>query len=200
MACLQEKPGRLTVLARVAHRLGHPTGTPTDPATWPATSWLSFSSKRRTHSAPVYLLALSLKEKTFPMESGEQTQRKRQHIFAVNGAVDFLDVIRELLQEEEYNVTTTNFVPETYEQIAALQPNLLIIDLAVGMKAGWELLERLTDEADTRGIPVIVVSTSPQILNEIKSDPERFGGQRFLRKPVNLDQVLETVDELIGKA
>lgn len=134
------------------------------------------------------------------MESGEQTQRKRQHIFAVNGAVDFLDVIRELLQEEEYNVTTTNFVPETYEQIAALQPNLLIIDLAVGMKAGWELLERLTDEADTRGIPVIVVSTSPQILNEIKSDPERFGGQRFLRKPVNLDQVLETVDELIGKA
>jgi hypothetical protein len=38
-------------------------------------------------------------------------QMRRQHIFVVNGSAEFLDVVRELLQDEHYNVTTTNFVP-----------------------------------------------------------------------------------------
>lgn len=132
--------------------------------------------------------------------SAEQTQRKRQHIFAVNGSSDFLDVIRELFQEEHYNVTTTNFVPETFAQIEALNPSLLMIDLVVGIKAGWDLLERLGIETATRGIPVVVVSTSSQILDEVRSDPSRYGGQRFLRKPFDLEDVLQTVTDLIGPA
>ena len=58
-------------------------------------------------------------------DAHEQTQMKRQHIFAVNGAPDFLEIVRQLLQEERFNVTTTNFVPETFDQIAALHPALL---------------------------------------------------------------------------
>ena len=40
---------------------------------------------------------------------------ERSHIFAVNGSPDFLDILRELFQQEQYNVTTTNFVPGTFE-------------------------------------------------------------------------------------
>lgn len=134
------------------------------------------------------------------MSSSEQTQMNRQHIFAINSAVEFLDIMRELLQGEEYNVTTTNFVPDSFDQIASLQPSLIIIDLAVGVQAGWDLLERLGAEAGTRDIPVIVVSTSPHILEEVEADPDRFSAQRFLRKPVDLDAVLQAIDELIGKA
>ncbi|HEV2127935.1 MAG TPA: response regulator [Thermomicrobiales bacterium] len=134
------------------------------------------------------------------MESNEHRQTQRQHIFAVNGAIEFLEVLRELLQEEEYNVTTTNFVPDTYEQIEALQPDLLIVDLAVGQQAGWDLLKRLADEARTNEIPVIVFSTNPKILEDVQKEPERFGGQRFLRKPIDLDEILDAIHELIGKA
>ena len=56
------------------------------------------------------------------MRTAETTQMARQHIFAVNGSPDFLDLLRELLQDERYNVTTTNFVPATFAQIDALQP------------------------------------------------------------------------------
>jgi CheY-like chemotaxis protein len=134
------------------------------------------------------------------MSSSEQTQMHRQHIFAVNGSPDFLDVLRELLQDEQYNVTTTNFVPETFEQIAALQPDLLIIDLAVGVRAGWALLEQLGRDAQTNEIPVIVVSTSPQILEDVQTEPDRFGGQWFMGKPLDLDHLLGAIDTLIGEA
>src|SRR6478735_10607371 len=98
------------------------------------------------------------------MEVPERTQMDRQHIFAVNGSPDFLDVVRELFQEEDYNVTTTNYVPRTFAQIMALDPSLLIIDLVVGQQAGWDLLEELGNEAATRGIPIVVLSTNPQML------------------------------------
>ncbi|HEX2348902.1 MAG TPA: hypothetical protein VHI51_10765, partial [Ktedonobacterales bacterium] len=58
-------------------------------------------------------------------ETQETRQGQRQHIFAVNHDPEFLDVMRMLLQDERYNVTTTNYVPRTWEQIAALQPSLL---------------------------------------------------------------------------
>ncbi len=134
------------------------------------------------------------------MPSSEQKQMHRQHIFAVNGSPDFLDLLRELLQEEQYNVTTTNFVPDTFDQIDALNPDLLIIDLAVGERAGWDLLEHLGIDAKTEGIPVIVVSTSPQILDDVQAQPDRFGGQRFLGKLIDLDDLLRAIDSLIGKA
>jgi CheY-like chemotaxis protein len=124
----------------------------------------------------------------------------RKHIFVVNGSPDFLDVVRELLQEERYNVTTTNFVPRTFDQIEALDPSLLIIDLAVGIMAGWELLERLSRTAATRDIPVIVVSTDPTYLDTVRADPARYGGQRLLRKPFELGDLLTMVDDLIGPA
>lgn len=134
------------------------------------------------------------------MSASEQSQMERQHIVAVNSSPEFLEVVRELLQDEAYNVTTTNFTPDSFDQIATLQPSLLIIDLAVGERAGWDLLERLEADADTHGIPVIVVSTNADYLEAAKAQPDRFAGQRFLRKPVDLDEVLQKIEELIGRA
>jgi CheY-like chemotaxis protein len=134
------------------------------------------------------------------MHDDERAQMGRQHIFVVNGSSDFLDLARELLQEERYNVTTTNFVPATFEQIEALNPSLVILDLAVGIQAGWDLLERLAHSARLRAIPVIVVSTNPHYLDAVQADPARYGGQRVLSKPFDLDDLLRAVEELIGPA
>src|SRR3954469_7274936 len=105
----------------------------------------------------------------------DRRQEDRKHIFAINGAPEFLNLVRELFQEEGYNVTTTNYVPKSYEQIAALQPDALIVDVVVGQQAGWELLERLHAELETTGIPVWVISTNPSFWRRRKSRPTGMG-------------------------
>jgi CheY-like chemotaxis protein len=77
------------------------------------------------------------------MDFTEIDQAARKHVFVVNGASEFLNLMRKLFQSERYNVTTTNFVPNSFGQIAGLQPDVLIIDLAQGRQAGWDLPERL---------------------------------------------------------
>ena len=132
--------------------------------------------------------------------AAEQRQRERQHIFAVNGASDFLDVVRSLFESESYNVTTTNYVPKTFDQILALEPALLIIDLEIRIQAGWDLLEQLHADAVTQGIPVIIVSTNPNLLEAVQANFARYGGQRFIGKPFDINDLLDAVEDLIGKA
>ena len=127
-------------------------------------------------------------------------QMQRQHIFVVNGSAEFLDVVRELLQDENYNVTTTNFIPETFEQIEVARPSLLIVDLIHGEMAGWELLAEMRHEAATRDIPVILVSTSRQLLEKAEMERVIWGGDRSFLKPFSLDALLEAIQDLIGPA
>ena len=130
---------------------------------------------------------------TIPMGAPEGDQMGRPHIFVVNGAPDFLNLMRELLQDEAYNVTTTNFVPDTFDQIVAAHPDVLIVDLVVGRRAGWDLLEALHAGAATAGIPLIVVSTDPALLARAEELASRYGAAGLLIKPFNLDDLLALI-------
>ena len=125
---------------------------------------------------------------------------ERKHVFVVNSAPEFLDLVRELLQDEHYNVTTTNFVPRTFDQIEALGPDLLLIDLKVGQRAGWDLLEEIQANAVTKGIPVVVTSTDPRLLERAEAEQSKYGGKVRLVKPFDLDDLLAAVRNLIGGA
>ncbi len=127
-------------------------------------------------------------------------QPARKHLFVVNGAPAFLNLMRELFQEEGYAVTTTNFLPESFAQIDAAQPDVLVVDVVVGHQEGWELLERLHAAAATAGIPVLIVSTSPQLIDRARERVTRFGGDAYLGKPFDLEAMLETIRDLLPPA
>jgi DNA-binding response OmpR family regulator len=130
----------------------------------------------------------------------EARQGERKHIFMVNHDPKFLDLVRELLQDASYNVTTTNYVPRTWDQIAALQPDLLVIDLSRLSGAGWDLLERLHAQGVTQRIPIIVTSTDPGMLARVERERARYGGDRLVPKPFHLEVLLDAIHALIGSA
>ncbi len=133
-------------------------------------------------------------------QQAEWDQLERKHIFAINSDPAFLDLLRTFLQEERYNVTTTNFAPRTFNQIVALRPNLLIINLIPQEFSGWDLLERLHSEALTQQIPVIVVSTTPALLDHAHQHRELYGQLGSIALPFDVDVLLHTIHALIGPA
>jgi DNA-binding response OmpR family regulator len=136
-------------------------------------------------------------------EAGRRTtpeQTLRKHVYVINGSPDFLDVVREFLQDERFRVTTTNYVPRSFEMIEAAQPDLLIVDLVQGEQEGLDLLVELRVAASTRDIPVLLMSTLPTMLERVRAQHQMFGGDRYLVKPFDLDDLLETVHEMIGTA
>lgn len=132
--------------------------------------------------------------------NAEQQQMARKHVFAVNASREFLDFLRELLQDEGYNVTTTNFAPHTFDQIAALRPDLIVLDVATGREAGWDLLEHLQREAITNQIPIIITSTDQRSLDRTQGDQARYGSQYYLVKPFDVGALMEAIRSLTGGA
>ena len=133
------------------------------------------------------------------MDDRRHTPRK--HVFAVNSSPDFLLIVRELLADEGYAVTTSTFEPNVFTRIVMRQPDALIVDVAPGETAGWDLLRRLHLETNTCEIPVLVTSTGPALLEQVREEAAWYGTNRcFLTKPLNLDELLITVREMVGDA
>jgi CheY-like chemotaxis protein len=130
----------------------------------------------------------------------DHDQVPRRHVFAINTSPEFLNIVRELFQEEGYNVTTTNFAPNSFAQIEALHPDALIIDIAIGEQAGWDLLKQLDADADTAGIPALILSTDPRFLARAEPHAARYGNHRFLAKPLDLEAMLQAIQEMIGES
>jgi two-component system, OmpR family, response regulator VicR len=126
----------------------------------------------------------------------DQRGTPRKHLFVVNSSPDFLRIARDLFEEEGYGVTTDEFVPTVFARIVMRHPDMLIIDLAPGDPAPWDLLEQLHAEAETTDIPILVTSTSPQLLDQARA---RYGNRHsYLAKPMDLDALVGAVWEMIG--
>lgn len=130
--------------------------------------------------------------------AAEETQMGRQHILMVNRAPALLDLVRVMLDEERYNVTTTNAVPLTFALIEAARPALIIIDLALAERGGWDLLVRLHTEAITAAIPIIVTATDIRLLDHARRYPALFGAQSYLAVPFTVEALVGQVRALIG--
>jgi CheY-like chemotaxis protein len=65
-------------------------------------------------------------------------------------------------------------------------PDVIVLDLMMPIMNGWDFLESIRSDPKLVSIPVIVITGAPERL-----DRERVS--RALRKPVDLDQLLEAV-------
>ena len=103
-----------------------------------------------------------------------------------------------LFQEEGYSVTTTNFAPNSFAQIEALQPDALIIDIAIGQEAGWELSWSSWMRMPTP--PVSRSWWSPPIPGcwPTAGAHARCSGHRFLEKPLDLEAMLGAIREMLA--
>jgi two-component system, OmpR family, alkaline phosphatase synthesis response regulator PhoP len=75
-------------------------------------------------------------------------------------------------------------------------PSLILLDVMMPKMSGFQVAQRLRDDATTRNIPVIMVTA----LGEV-SDQERatdLGVKGFLTKPVNKNDLLEKVRTVLA--
>lgn len=127
-------------------------------------------------------------------------QMARQHVVIVNSDPAFLDAVRIILQAVKYNVTTTNLVPLTYQMVAAVGADVLVIDLAIGEPEIWSLVEQLREGELTRSLPIVVTATKPDLLERAQEERWRAGGRYVFLKPFDPQDLLDAVQSLIGGA
>ncbi len=132
---------------------------------------------------------------------GEMIQQQRKHIFCINESGILLGQLRELLQAELFNVTATNFVPQTFAQLQAANVDLLIIAVETMHESAWLLLAEIEANRETQHIPTIILAADPAALDKTNEIVSGYHGPfEVLSDPRDTNRLLAAVHALIGSA
>ena len=72
------------------------------------------------------------------------------------------DEILPQLHQEGFRVEAVSSGADAFQKARDLRPDLVLLDMELLGKSGWETLHELTSTADTRAIPVIIVSVADE--------------------------------------
>ncbi|HJS28679.1 MAG TPA: response regulator [Anaerolineales bacterium] len=114
--------------------------------------------------------------------------------------VEDVSHIRELLEVtlkfKGYPVVSAQNGEEALERIRDKTPALVIADILMPRLDGFALAQRLRSQDDTRNLPIILLSAT-YITPEDRDFAMRLGAVKFIEKPVDTEDFLLTVAEIL---
>jgi DNA-binding response OmpR family regulator len=105
------------------------------------------------------------------------------------------DILEEMLSTEGYEVTCAATGKEGIELFKKKRFDLVITDLGIPQMSGWDVADQIKS----------INPSTPVILSTgwgLKFDPVKMKSpnvDRIIKKPFNLEQVLEVISDLLGE-
>ena len=119
------------------------------------------------------------------------------YILIVEDVPDILRLLEETLKFKGYRAVTAFNGHEALDIIKKERPALIITDIMMPKLDGFGLVHRLRINPETREIPVIFL-TATYVALEDKAFALNIGATRFIEKPVNFENFLGTIQELLA--
>ena len=118
------------------------------------------------------------------------------YLLIVEDDPDILKLLDTTLRFTGYRVITARNGREGLESVRRERPSIVIADIMMPKLDGFGLVHRLRLDPETRDIPVIFI-TATYVTPEDKEFALNIGATRFLQKPVDLDEFLATISDLL---
>jgi chemosensory pili system protein ChpA (sensor histidine kinase/response regulator) len=132
---------------------------------------------------------------TIPTEAIDRVQSERVIVVA-DDSISVRKFVGRMLEKNGYRVLLAPDGLEAAELIAQHGCHMVITDLEMPRMTGYELMAQLRQSPSTRRIPVMVVTSRAGAKHRDRAIKE--GAAAFLTKPVQEDQLLAAVEQLIG--
>jgi excisionase family DNA binding protein len=129
----------------------------------------------------------------FPREKKPSQKR----VMIVDDEKESLEMMQTMLGDQGYELIPVSNATEVGLKAAQLMPDLILLDFLMPEINGFEVCRALRGNELTRSIPIMAVTCLSK-----EEDIERIfecGADEYLPKPFKVDQLLEKVDDLIGK-
>ena len=116
-------------------------------------------------------------------------------VLVVDDSLTEMEVITSCLRRGGLDVVTANSGEDAMSKISSQKPDAIVLDVVLPGRSGFELCRDLKGEAGTSSIPVVLCSTKG-------SDMDKFWGKKqgadaYISKPVDQDELVRTVKQLI---
>jgi CheY-like chemotaxis protein len=127
-----------------------------------------------------------------------QNQIKGCLILLVDDNKDTLDAIRLFLEFRMAKVLSAADGQRGLDLVARHHPKVIISDLSMPQMDGYELLELVRELAPEEGGDAPMIALTARSDSEERQKALEAGFARFLTKPVNPDQLVDQICQVLG--
>jgi CheY-like chemotaxis protein len=92
-----------------------------------------------------------------------------------------------------YDVTSAYNGEEGLNMAHESKPDLILLDIMMPGMDGWQVLERLKNNPETKTIPVIVFTAKEYLSGKLKS--HNAGASDFVAKPFETPELIEIIEK-----
>ena len=118
-------------------------------------------------------------------------------ILIVDDEKDLCDLLKFNLENEGYSTLIANDGEKAIELAAEKKPDLVLLDIMLPGKDGWEVLRELRQAAATKSIPVIFLTAKDSEIDEVVG--LELGADDYIVKPVSIRKLLARVKMVFRK-
>lgn len=127
---------------------------------------------------------------------------EKKKILIVDDDKDLLIAIQAILENNDYHVTTANNKLEGWEKLKAEKPDLAILDVMMDTNhEGFEFAREIKNESNFRDLPLIMLTSISDVtgvnFRAAAADPDWLPADEYIDKPVEPEELLEKVENLI---
>jgi CheY-like chemotaxis protein len=123
---------------------------------------------------------------------------KQPLILVIDDSTTNIVLLEAILTQKGYQIETALNAKEAYARIEKQIPDLILLDLLMPKVSGFDFLEQLRKDEITRKTPVIVISAITTD-DESKRKINELGTVDFIRKPIDIQYLVNRVEEILNK-
>ena len=114
----------------------------------------------------------------------------------VDDSKTILEMLAKCLTQDGLTVMTATNGADALAQLDAQIPDIILLDVVLPDRSGFEICRELKAGAATSKIPIVICSTKDT--NMDKYWGKKQGADAYLTKPIDQAELLQTVKQLIG--
>ena len=119
-----------------------------------------------------------------------------KRVLLIEDEPNIIEAIRFILSRDGWAVDIHSDGATALDAIAAKAPDLIILDVMLPNRSGFEIMRDLRKSASHADTPVLMLTARGQ--DKDRAMAEATGVSRFMTKPFSNAEVLEVVRELVG--
>lgn len=115
-------------------------------------------------------------------------------VLVIEDEPNIIEAISFLLSRDGWEVTTHAKGHDAMEAVRQRQPDLIILDVMLPGKSGYDILAEIREDAAFAGTPVLMLTARGQTRD--REQAERAGADRYMTKPFSNADMLAAVRAL----
>jgi DNA-binding response OmpR family regulator len=118
------------------------------------------------------------------------------HVLVIEDEPNIVEAIRFILMRDGWDVSTLSDGGQAEDTIRSRRPDVVILDVMLPGRSGFEILAALRADAETQTLPVLMLTAKGQ--GRDRAEAERMGASQFMAKPFSNAEILASVRALAG--